>query len=50
MVGACAKFLLGVQSNYIIQEMNFSVALSFFTNLVLKYLGSVFGCHTDLLI
>ena len=27
--------------------MNFSAGLSLFTNLVLKNLGSVFGCHTD---
>ena len=30
--------------------MNFSSGLSLFTNLVLKNLGSVFGCHTDSLI
>ena len=27
--------------------MNFSAGLSLFTNLVLKNLGSVFGCHTN---
>ena len=27
--------------------MNFSAGLSLFTNLVLKNLDSVFGCHTD---
>ena len=27
--------------------MNFSAGLSLFTNLLLKNLGSVFGCHTD---
>ena len=27
--------------------MNFSACLSLFTNLVLKNLGSVFGCHTN---
>ena len=27
--------------------MNFSAGLSLFTNLILKHLGSVFGCHTD---
>ena len=27
--------------------MNFSAGLSLSTNLVLKNLGSVFGCHTD---
>ena len=27
--------------------MNFSAGLSLFTNLVLKMLGSVFGCHTN---
>ena len=27
--------------------MNFSTGLSLFTNLVLKNLGSLFGCHTD---
>ena len=45
-LGLCQK-CLRVQSNYIIWKMNFSAGLSFFTNLVLKHLGSVFGCHTD---
>ena len=27
--------------------MNFLATLSLFTNLVLKHLGSIFGCHTD---
>ena len=27
--------------------MNFAAALSLFTNLVLKHLSSLFGCHTD---
>ena len=27
--------------------MNFSAGLSLFTNLVLKILGSLFGCHTN---
>ena len=30
--------------------MNFSAGISLFLNLVLKRLGSVFGCHTDSLI
>ena len=30
--------------------MNFSVGLSLLTDLVLKYLGPVFGCHADSLI
>ena len=27
--------------------MNFSAGVSVFTNLVLKNMGLVFGCHTD---
>ena len=30
--------------------MNFSAGLSLLTDLVLKYLGPVFGCHADSLI
>ena len=49
MVGACVKkIFLSVWSNYIIWKMNFSAGLSLFANLVLKSLGTVFGCHTDL--
>ena len=27
--------------------MNFSAGLNLLTDLILKHLGSVFGCHTD---
>ena len=46
--GLC-QFFLRVWSNYIIQKMNFAAALSLFTNLVLKHLGSIFGCHNELI-
>ena len=47
MVGACVNDFSRVQSNYIIWKMNLSAGLSLFINLVIKNLGSVFGCHTD---